>query len=67
MLVGGWLNVTLMQQTFSMANVTTVAPALAVMLVAIFVRNTWAQRLAVVGVLTLQAVYFAQYLPSIGG
>lgn len=66
MLIGTWLNATLLQQTFSMANLTATGPAAAVMLVAILVPNAWIQRLAVAATLMIQAFYFAQYLPTIG-
>ena len=66
MLIGTWLNATLMQQTFSMANFTATLPAVGVMVVAIVVRNVWVQRLMVAAALTIQLVYFAQYLPAIG-
>lgn len=66
MAVGAWLNATLMQQTFSMANVTATLPAIGLMLVAIFIRNIWVQRAVIAAALSIQLVYFAQYLPAIG-
>lgn len=66
MLIGTWLNATLMQHTFSLANLTATGPAASLMLLAILVGNRWVQRLAVGAVLTLQIIYFAQFLPAIG-
>lgn len=66
-LIGAFLNGTLMRQAFSLANLTSAAPIIVVMLAAIFIRNTWVQRIAVIAVLALIVFYFAQYLPAIGG
>lgn len=66
-LIGAWLNATLMQQAFSMANLTSAGPGIALMLAAIFIRNTWAQRILVIATLAVIGFYFAQYLPAIGG
>jgi len=66
MIVGAWLNVTLMRETFSATNATAAAPAIVLMLVAIFIANRWIQRLMVALTLVLITLYFAQYLPAIG-
>lgn len=66
MVVGAWLNVTLMHETFSTTNATAAAPMVIILLAAIFIGNVWIQRLAVGLTLVLITVYFAQYLPSIG-
>ena len=64
--VGGILNASLMRETFSAANITTLAPSILVTATAMIFDHRWVQRIAVAAMLTMMAFYFAQYLPTIG-
>lgn len=64
--IGGVLNASLMRETFSTANITTLGPSIIILGLAIVFDNRWVQRLAIASMLALILVYFAQYMPAIG-
>ncbi|HWH22211.1 MAG TPA: hypothetical protein VNT25_02815 [Allosphingosinicella sp.] len=64
LVLGIILNAFVLGGDFAAANVTTALPGMALLAVAIFVRNRWVQVVVPLLLAGLLAVYFAQYLPA---